>query len=432
MNGYMVFEFVATMIENYLCYFFCGTFIKGEKSNPLLLCAGTLIGAGIATWLNKTNLFAYMNFIAAIVTLILYVYVLLKRQLGFISALVLLYLVIISAIDFHVAQIGALLTGIPANVLLSAYGTQRLFCMAASKLLLLLVVLFIRKVYRMQKNLNRKYVAGLCVLSFGIVTSNYVMVSMAPGMTMDALQLLIAIYFIGSMILIFGIFYILLVVSDNYEQKQNVALLELQNEMIVKAQKDSEQIFMLWRKSIHDYKNQMIALRQMVQQDEKEAVMQYLDEQYELMNTQLFHIKTGNTVVDAILQTKQNIAQSKGIVVVLNAVFPNPCYIRNMDLAVLLGNLLDNAIEAAQKAKQPYMEIIVRSEGNLLMIKISNTMCGSFHQEMTTTKQDKVHHGIGMKSIKNIVKQYNGQYDMKQEQELVTATVLLLNMPISE
>ena len=101
--------------------------------------------------------------------------------------------------------------------------------------------------------------------------------------------------------------------SENYKQKQDLALLELQNDMLYKAEKNTEKAFNMWRSSIHAYKHKVFAIKSWLDEEKIEEVKKFVNEESEILNQKVFYTKTGNDIVDAIVNTKQNIAEEKGI-----------------------------------------------------------------------------------------------------------------------
>ena len=191
-------------------------------------------------------------------------------------------------------------------------------------------------------------------------------------------------------------FYFVIKTGEVYEQKQQVKLIKLKNAMLQKSLDETEQTFRLWRNSVHDYKNNIIVLRQLCEDGNIDEITKYLTRESELINKKMFYIHTGNSSVDAIVNIKQNIAEKKGIVFMINASIPQKCYIREMDIAGILGNLIDNAIEACEGESEPYIDITIRQEKSFVIIKIVNKFSRKISKKLETTKHKKIFHGVGI------------------------------------
>jgi sensor histidine kinase YesM len=92
---------------------------------------------------------------------------------------------------------------------------------------------------------------------------------------------------------------------------------------------------------------------------------------------------------------------------------------------VILGNLLDNAIEGAIKSDEKRIVLEILYVKNVFSIKICNTYNEKEFKNFETTKSDKLQHGIGLKNVKSILKKYNGSLKLKKENEFVVVNVIV-------
>ena len=76
--------------------------------------------------------------------------------------------------------------------------------------------------------------------------------------------------------------------------------------------------------------------------------------------------------------------------------------VSDMDMVCVLGNLIDNAIEACETQSEKRIEIIVKEIKKLLIIKVINSYKGKLPDKLSTTKKEKRFHGIGLKNVKSI------------------------------
>jgi sensor histidine kinase YesM len=99
-----------------------------------------------------------------------------------------------------------------------------------------------------------------------------------------------------------------------------------------------------------------------------------------------------------------------------------------IDLSVLIGNLLDNAIDAAKECKSPCVKIRIWENKAYLAILVSNSVISSVlesNPDLLTMKSDKDNHGFGLKTVKDVVEKYDGIFDAFEENHMFSVDVRL-------
>lgn len=197
------------------------------------------------------------------------------------------------------------------------------------------------------------------------------------------------------------------------------------------AQTQLEQTHQQVRKLHHDMKHYLIAIAGLLKQNQVAEAQMELEKQLQtIAHTRLFD--TGYPVLNSVLAYKFEQAQSKNITPQLFWNINTPLQIHVVDLAVILANGLDNAIEAACQvtAAQPFLSVYAELKSGYIKVRIIN----STHIDpvivngtIATTKQDKTLHGLGLESIAALCRQYQGQSFIECENHLFTLTVLLQN-----
>ncbi len=173
---------------------------------------------------------------------------------------------------------------------------------------------------------------------------------------------------------------------------------------------------------IHDMKNHFIVLKKCVEEGANEKLYSYIDEICERLICSDIKNWTGRYAIDLILSQKKAEAEKKDIVFNLYTTFAPEIAILDSDLVVLFGNLLDNAIEACMKVESKYRRVDVKigTQNELLFIQIDNSIGEPPIQKgrnLVTTKNEKMRHGYGLKSVENIVKKYDGTFSYYIEEK---------------
>lgn len=101
------------------------------------------------------------------------------------------------------------------------------------------------------------------------------------------------------------------------------------------------------------------------------------------------------------------------------------------DLCTILGNIIDNAIEACAKIACPdgrWISLNLQNNYNNICITISNPIVTRVNESLKTTKKDVINHGIGIKSTKFIIEKYGGKLEIVENSQIFTLRIFLNNL----
>ncbi len=199
--------------------------------------------------------------------------------------------------------------------------------------------------------------------------------------------------------------------------KQELELVKLLLKKEQEQYRLSKENIAIINQKCHDLKHQIRAVRQ-ASEEEKD---QYLQEMEESIRIYEAIVKTGNEVLDTILTEKSLYCKDREITISCVADGRLLEFINHMDLYSLFGNALDNAIEAVEKfedKEKRQIDVLIYRQQNFLVVNIINPMQETLilENEMpVTSKKDKSLHGFGIRSMKYIVKKYDGFFNISQE-----------------
>lgn len=421
-------EYIATFIEMLMGCYFCGTFIVKDKirNDRSKITFLSLIAAVIVIVFNSIEFFSYATTVICVISFVIMQWIVYKKKYLLSCGLIFVYTVLVSAIDAMVMYFVAFIGDINIGYILEEQSFTRFACILLSKSILVILVITLNRVIAHKKIIPPMYIAVMGLSSAFLLLSNMVLIHSELNKSSDEISIFTMVFFVASLGIEMILFGFVIKISEGYEQKQNNLLIELNNKMLQKSLDETEQVFDLWKQSIHDYKNNIIALSQLAEEERYEEVRRYLKKENKLIEQKVFYIKTGNSVIDAIVNTKQNIAERKKIIFIVNADIPSDIVVSNLDIANILGNLIDNALEALYKEENPYIEITIKQEKSFLIINIKNKCTKLIGlEDLKTNKCNPEFHGIGLKSVRSIVKKYDGQilFDIKNEEIIVNIVI---------
>lgn len=162
------------------------------------------------------------------------------------------------------------------------------------------------------------------------------------------------------------------------------------------------------RRIKHDMNNTYLALMAEMESGNADSALNHIKRNLDILDKFDKLIDTGHPAVDAILENKINQCDELSIKTEISYALENPIRVDEYEIAVVIGNILDNAIEACKKLSSDNKEIwgLIYSDNQNIIINIKNTAESSNH--FKTSKPDKKMHGIGLKSIQHIAKEHNG------------------------
>lgn len=206
-----------------------------------------------------------------------------------------------------------------------------------------------------------------------------------------------------------------------------ISMQEYQSKVFDRQVQEVEHIFMTMRGWRHDFHHHLQSLKAKLKQGDPAAAFQYLDELEQELAAIRQLVETGNTNMDAILNSKLSMAETRGIRVQVKAKVPKQLAITDTDVCALLGNLLDNALEACALVEtDPYIRLYIGNYKGQLYISCTNAtnqLVRKLDEDYITTKRGN--HGHGLKRMNLIVEKYEGSINRKNEPGVFITEILL-------
>lgn len=423
-------------------FFFSKYLVKKEFARPVPLTAGAILFSVLLFMINSLHLPWLNN--ATCITLFFFVGMIFfrgKRAVFFVlavilSAIIIANEVIVTFLILLFTKTGVTIFRAPQNFLsmldstVAANFSQTVTAILYTLTLFALSRIFPRKLHYFR---NKDMVLSLFPIFAQCVTYALMYMTMETNISLwgTLAMLMLMTGLLLSSVVIFMIYAKLI---EDYAVKEENRLLQNQ---IDSYQHQFEQIKTsqaVIGRIEHDMKKHLLALRLDLKNEQPDEAGRKIDTLIGSFRLAENVANSGNTDIDAILNYKAKQAEEFGIRVVCSLCLPYTLRMNTTDLSVILGNAIDNAIEACKTDKLSGREIsvIISYKRQNLSITIKNPFVGEIKTnaagEIVTTKE-KGRHGIGLKSIQETVDKYNGLMNIDTQSNFFTLTILLFNLP---
>lgn len=209
-----------------------------------------------------------------------------------------------------------------------------------------------------------------------------------------------------------GVYYLISRICSAYDREMSYQELERQLQLYSENSQIQKQFIIEMERYRHDVKNLYICLSGYLKEGRWEKAQEALQREMGVIRKINSIIDTGNPELDYLMNHKVSYASSKGVEVTASFQLVEPVRIEVSDLYNLLGNILDNAIEAVEAMEEAYpVEFNLESRKGVLYTCAKNHFTGERKKNeagFLSTKRDGKRHGYGLKTIESITEKYDG------------------------
>lgn len=240
------------------------------------------------------------------------------------------------------------------------------------------------------------------------------------GILITALAVLLIVL---NIILYFMINQVQSLLKSKYE-------LSLIRERMESEKSRMEEVSTIWgniRKLKHDLKNHFTVLNGKLEEGDTDSCKKYLSELNQTVESMGNLIKSGNSVIDYLINSK--LSNIGDVQVLISGYVGNYSDVEDIDLACILGNIIDNAIEAQTKVrdeKRIELHFLQMNASRIIICK--NTISESVLQKNKTLKSTKDSpelHGLGHQIVESTVQKYNGMINYFEENAMFGVQIIL-------
>lgn len=433
-----VIEYCATFIECFIGADFAVRFLKGKNRKCTILCFFLILLSDIVitTLLNSFILFeGALGFIRIIVNFIIILFLMKDTLFEKIITPLLIdaSMLIISLVSLNTLSAAF---NISITELASENGFVRLINLFATKFVFFIFT-------RIMIQIKRKDTYSLSFMEWFTLSIVFIIAVFVEMLIFNVtLQYDIStnnptFIVVGIGLVLINVFVYALMVNISRKNAERTELLidKMQLEMYRNQFTDAEKQYNEMRNIRHDMINHLQCILELIKKNEIDKAQEYLKKMLENRLTSICqYVNTGNRVVDVIANTKLSICQNENIKTIVD-ISGFDLNIDDVDICIVLGNLLDNAIEYLRKhnvekmicleisQKKSYVNIIVK---NLIESSVLQS-----NPKLVTNKSKRELHGIGLKSVKDVIGRYGGMMDLYEQDNFFIVDVWLPSEIIS-
>lgn len=297
-----------------------------------------------------------------------------------------------------------------------------------SVLMILVCLLVVRKIITLHKNVEQAQNVSLILIPLCSIA--VILLLTYPGIIEEVGISAVVLGLLGINFFMFFLYNQLLrSISQKYETemlKSQVQIYANQLDVILQSEENAKALR-------HDMKHHMNELKLLADKYGAMEILDYVDHMEDFIHNPREIISSGNVEIDSVLNYMLQKAKAELETVIAKVILPEAIK-HSFDLNVLIGNLLENAIEAAKRTDEKYLNVFIILKKGVLKIQIDNSFtAGSISEKaekngektLLTTKRRKERHGIGLKNVKKIVESYNGNMDIQTRGDIFSVKLIL-------
>lgn len=415
---------IADFVSEYLGNRYAG---KKKVSGFLLLWLLLFINVTISN--HVTNYEGIAIVIPIFICFVYSLFFLNGKVLGklFVSVLVMAIIVIVNLLVMISISFASV---IPVENVFANQGIHRVIAVISSKFLLFFVTRALLRI----KSKNEEYIKPsewvvtivIPFISILIIIA-LLDVSLLVGQN-DQIQFYLLLILVAVAATNIITYYLYIRTIRNNKLKIQYELLQQERTYQQEHIDDVRKLYEEIRQIRHDLKNNITCTAELVKAQKYDKALEYLNQSISRINHTRQFVHTSNDIVNSIINSKFTMAESNSIQVTCS-VSDTIEHMDEIDVCILLGNLLDNAIEACGHVEgEKEIDFSMGRQKGYFCILIKNTIDSSVlkkNPKLKTSKTDSKNHGIGIMSVRNIVQKYNGMIDFYEEGNRFFCSVML-------
>lgn len=306
----------------------------------------------------------------------------------------------------------------------SSPGSLRLFNMIVTRFILSIIVFLLSRQKTWASRLSAKQTALLCLCPLASCAALFFLIRLFYIKDVNSVYITVVSALLCAVNII--VFFLYRSLTLQYEKLQQSELL-LQKKKLEEAQYlqtiSSYDKLRMWK---HDMANHLLTISELANKAHDGETAEYVSTLYDGVTKDGLSISTGSLVVDAVINAKVTLALENDVAFSLDISLPELGSIKDIDLCAIIGNVLDNAVEACASVEETrrYIDFEMRPKGNFCMLCCRNSRAADSGASLESTKEG-AEHGLGVERVKQLVRDYLGWYEFQPLEDSFVVELLL-------
>lgn len=421
-------EILATIIDAvFLAWFVSGLHSTSVWKKPkALIWVGLFLGYQIVAD-QVLHVFDMVALIGVLLFALCYSISLSRKKYAWAIFVACLYLIVIMLSNSLVYSVFSMFI---QNIDVAIYGTKsylRVIYLLVCKLVQLAFFRLLLQMFKKEKTLDAKN--GLLSFAFTIATAIGLGVLMKIALDNQVPGAEVVVFILAIILILLNLILYIMIYQLQALLKSKYELRLIQDRMAFEKSRVDE-ASTIWnniRQVKHDLKNHFAVMRGHLDEGDMDACKQYVSKLDATVDSMGNMIQSGNSVIDYLINSK--LSNLDGVEVLISGYVGNYSDIDDVDLACILGNILDNAVEAQRTVSaEKRIELLFLRRKSSRIIICKNTVKESVlknNEKLKSTKESPELHGIGHQIVESTVKKYNGLIDYFENGEMFGVQIVL-------
>lgn len=307
------------------------------------------------------------------------------------------------------------ITGITTQTFISEFSVIRIIMMSICRVLEFLIFKFILRINSEYSLTIKEWILFTCMplLTWGAVT-------LMTDSSLKMQHIDSQMFYIAIMMVMIDIvtFFFMYKIKQDTKTKLEYELLKMNYNNIKHMETNMKALCENTYSVKHDLEKHLLAIKTLAEKNRCVDIGTYVDNIFDKnLNAIQKVVFTDNDIFNAVINTKLELCKQKGVFPSINISNDAISHIRVADIAVLFGNIFDNAIEATEKTDNKIIILNVQLQGEYVSIYMENSFNPKYSDiNLETTKEDATEHGFGTKNVRKIVEEHNGMIQYFQNE----------------